>query len=513
MRPHLRSAALASAGALLLAACQGGFHQASPSQTGPWPGGSSSHGPQVPPDESWVYGQEISWTACGELECASIQVPLDWGTPNGPTITLALNRHLARDPGSRLGSVVINPGGPGGSGLELTEYFASFAGDALLERYDIVGFDPRGVGASTPVSCGTDAELDDFYTSDTVLETQEDLDASRARSEAFARRCAELTGPVIEHVDTASAARDMDVIRHLVGDERLNYLGFSYGSQLGATYVALHPERAGRIVLDGAVDFVAPPEQLSADQAAGFEAALDAYIGDCITRPSCPLPADRTLAKRAIADLLDEARERGIPSSGGFVNGATAVYGMVVTLYDEANWTYLSSALDEALNDGTADLLRFLADFYLDRDESGRYLSNSAVAFTAVGCLDRPDEPLATLAEHREFGRAMREASPTFGWWFASNAGCEGWPWVAREFVADLTPATQAESILVVGTTGDPATPLKWAEALAGRLPNSSLLVYEGEGHTAYGRSNQCVIDAVDEYLITGELPDSGKRC
>lgn len=509
--PRLATALVA---VLALSACLPGFDQVSPDDSNPWPGGTDgATGAPVAPDESRVYDQAIDWRGCGSLECATILVPIDWSNPNGQTTSLAINRLPARDQSNRIGSLLINPGGPGGSGLELTEYFASFAGRGVLDRYDVIGFDPRGVGESSPVSCGTDPELNDYYLTDTAIETQADLDRSRQVTAAFAERCRELTGPLVENVDTASAARDMDVIRALVGDDALHYIGFSYGSQLGATYAALYPDRVGHLVLDGAVDFLLPAEELSRGQAHGFEVALEAYLSDCFTQADCPFPSSMSGAKRLIKSVTDEALSQGISTGREELNGNLLVYGIVVTLYDEASWPYLTAAFDETLNQGTAAIFLELANFYLDRDTNGRYITNSNEAFTAIGCLDEPEAEEWSLAEFRDFGDVAREASPTFGWWFASSAGCEGWPWTADEIVSDLSGAAGDTPVIVIGTTGDPATPFEWAVSLAGRMPTASLLVYEGEGHTAYGRSNNCIKDAVDAYLLDDVVPDSGTRC
>ncbi len=514
MSPHRRTAALAFTlgAALLLSACLPSLEQVSPDDALPWPGGDMEE-TGGDPDTSRVYGQTVEWSECGALECSTIVVPLDWSNPNGQTITLAINRFRAGDQGNRLGTVVINPGGPGGSGLELTEYFSSFAGERLLEHYDIVGFDPRGVGQSSPVNCGDADELNAFFLSDSFATTSAEIDQQIATNEAFASRCRELTGPLIANVDTASAARDMDVIRALVGDEELHYLGFSYGSQLGATYAVLYPQNVGHLVLDGAVDFLLPPEELSETQASGFELALENYIADCISGDECPLPSDPTLSKRLIRDVIIEARDQGIPTDGEDLNGTLMIYGIVVTLYDEASWPYLSEALDETINSGTGRDFLQLANFYLDRNTAGEYLTNSTEAFNAISCLDEPDQPAWTIEELRAYQRDSNKSSPTFGWWFSGTVGCDGWPWTAKEIIDDITPATMAGPILIIGTTGDPATPIEWAESLSERLPNGSLLVYDGEGHTAYGRSNDCIVDAVDAYFVDDIVPDSGKQC
>jgi pimeloyl-ACP methyl ester carboxylesterase len=512
-----RLVVLASLGAVVLAACLPPLEQVAPDDSMPWPGGGVRPSASGDPSDSPVYDQSLEWRSCGDLECATIQVPIDWSDPYGPTATLSLNRSQARDPDARLGTILINPGGPGGSGLEFLSSpygFLSFAGSELLDHYDIVGFDPRGVGQSSPIDCGTDQELDDYLLSDDVVTTEAELEAARQENADFALKCREFTGPLVENVDTVSAARDLDVIREAVGDEQLNYLGFSYGTQLGAVYAALYPENVGRMVLDGALDFLLPSEELSLGQASGFEQALMAYIDDCISGSDCPLPRDADVARRTIADLIVEARDEGIPTGGEDLNGTLMVYGIAATLYSDQSWWALTVALDELLSRGTGETMLYLAnEGYLGRTEDGHYLDNSNEAFVAISCLDSPPQPDLTITEFRAFQRLSEEASPTFGWWFAAGAGCEGWPWSAHETVDDLSATADAGPIIVVGTTGDPATPLEWAESLAERMPTASLLVLEGEGHTAYGQSNSCIVDTIDSYFVDGTVPASGKTC
>ncbi len=502
-------AATSLAAVFALTACLPPMEQVAPTEDGAWPGGDGSSAGTG----GSVYDQTVTWSKCGALECATIEVPLDWASPDGPRISLAINRSPARKPDEKLGSLLINPGGPGGSGLDLTDYFVSFAGDSVLDHYDIVGFDPRGVGQSTPIDCGTGPELDAYLLSQDVAEKQADVVALEQRNTDFANRCLELSGRVIENVDTASAARDMDVIRAVLGDDKLTYVGFSYGTELGATYAMLYPDNVGRMVLDGMVDFLLDPEALSVGQASGFESALDAYLTDCFTTSACPFPHDLELAKRQIRDLEAEARDNGLPTDGDPVNGTKLVYGIVVTLYSEGSWSLLSQAFDEALNNGTARGFEYLGNYYLDRQTDGTYLTNSSIAFTAISCLDQtPGDPW-TIDQYRAFSKQVEAASPTFGWWFAAGVGCEGWPWTAREHVLDLSQATTTTPIVVVGTTGDPATPYEWAQTMSKQLPNATLVTYNGEGHTAYGRSNQCILDAIDGYLVDGVVPDSGLEC
>lgn len=472
-------------------------------------------GPPENPEASAVYRQSVTWRTCGDLECASIDVPLDWSEPDGATFALALVRRPADNQDLRVGSLLINPGGPGGSGIDLVKNVDAFASAKLMANYDVVGFDPRGVGESSPIDCGAGKTLDEYYVRDFVVETQADLDAATVRNQAFAENCRALSGRLIENVDTVSAARDMDVIRAVLGDTKLHYLGFSYGTQLGATYAQIYPQNVGRVVLDGAVDMLLDPIEQSLQQATGFESALTSFLQWCVARESCGLSSDVETARAQIIDIGRTALDKPYASNTATpVNGNLMVYGIVVTLYDEANWEYLELALNEVLQTNTASIFYSLANFYLDRDEqTGAWNGNSGVAFTAISCLDSASGDEWTIKDQRDFARQVDRVAPTFGWWFAGSGGCEGWPYAADEVVTSLdAAATSASPILVVGTTNDPATPYAWAQALAKDL-GAPLLTYTGEGHTAYGRSNQCVTDVVDAYLVDGVVPEDGVQC
>jgi len=496
------AAASAAVAILILAGC-------TPERTQVTPSGVPSVAPTL---EGELYEQEIAWEPCDELECGTLLVPLDWDNPAGETVEVKVNRLQAT--GAKMGSLLINPGGPGGSGLDLTAYFGGMAGEDLLEAYDVVGFDPRGVGQSTPMDCGDASTVDAYVVTDWPLETEADVEAARQRNVDFAGECREHSGAIVENMDTVSAARDMDLLRAVLGDEKLNYLGFSYGTQLGATYAQLYPANVGRLVLDGAVDFMLPADEQAEGQAVGFERALGNYIEWCHTEDDCPLDSNTDAARKQIHDLTIGAIADPLPGATGDVNGNLMVYGIVVTLYDEASWPYLTTALQEVIDHDTANIMGQLADFYLDRDPySGEYTSNSTVAFYGVGCLDAEPGPPWDLAHVDQFRAQMEAASPTFGWWFASSVGCNSWPLQPNERVTSLDATVDAAPILVIGTTNDPATPYAWAQSLTQQLGHATLLTYDGEGHTAYGRSNQCIIDAVDGFLVDGKMPAEGTVC
>jgi len=472
--------------------------------------------------EQW-YSQTIAWGQCENLrreyECATITAPLDWADPSAGSIDLAIMRHIAT--GDKIGSLLINPGGPGQSGVDFLPAIWSSFGTPVQQAFDIIGFDPRGVGGSTQVVCLDDAGKDAFISAD-FPDTDAGREAMAAANAEWGQACYENTGPLLAHVDTMSAARDMDFIRHLVGDQALNYLGFSYGTQLGATYAGLFPQNVGRMVLDGAIDTTLTSDELSLGQAVGFENALRNFVTECQSRQiqdqtgaaggSCPLTGTVDEGMAQIAALLDRLQTHPLPTqSGREVNRTLGFYGIATPLYDESSWSFLSMALDEALNRGTGDILLLLADFYNDRNEDGTFASNSTEAFGAIGCVD--DRGTSDPAEMAALAEQLLAAAPTMGTYFTyGGLVCRDWPVPIAPGSFDLH-AAGAPPILVIGTTNDPATPYEWAVGLADTLDSGVLLTYDGEGHTAYTRSNQCVMDAVDQFLVDDVVPPDGKRC
>lgn len=460
------------------------------------------------------YGQDVLWSDCGAVQCATVQAPLDWDEPTAGAIDLALQRSPATGAAEqRIGSLLVNPGGPGSSGLEFLDYaVAEVISAEVLAAYDVVAFDPRGVGASSAVVCGDDALVDEFIAGDLAIESQEDVEAARETAGALGEACLEATGPLLGEVDTVSAARDMDLLRAVLGDDELYFAGFSYGTFLGATYAGLFQDRVGRLLLDGAMDPAMTRDELVLGQAVGFEEALRAYVEDCQAGADCPLTGGVEQGMRQVFDLIERASARPIEAGDGrLLNGTLAFYGVVVTLYDDASWSYLTLALNEAIRENTGATLLELANLYLDRTPEGTYLTNGMMAFTAINCLDYPNE-LRQYEDMVAFAEEVAAVAPTFGRDFAMAIGCEAWPFQSTVEREPIT-APGADPILVVGTTGDPATPYEWSVALANQLESGRLLTYDGEGHTAYGRSNECVQDAVDAYLLQGAVPDEGLVC
>jgi pimeloyl-ACP methyl ester carboxylesterase len=414
--------------------------------------------------------------------------------------------------GDRQGALLTNPGGPGASGLDFVDQAKDMFGKDVLAAYDVVGFDPRGVGKSTPVTClddkQKDAQLAAWYP-----DTTAGLAAGLKDSKAWAAACAANTGPILGHVDTQSAARDMDMLRADLDQSKLDYLGFSYGTQLGATYAGLFPDRVGRMVLDGAIDTTLSAAQTTQQQAVGFEHALRDYVQDCQSGKGCPLPGGVDAGMARIKALLTQTEGQPLPTGDASrpLTATLAFYGIAVTLYSKDSWPYLTSALSEAITKGTGSQLLSLADFYNDRNSDGTYKDNSAEAFRAVGCLDDPGA--TDLATMKQQAADIEAAAPTVGSFFTyGGIACKPWPYpqVKQEFDVH---AKGAPPIVVVGTTGDPATPYAWAQGLAKTLDSGVLLTYQGEGHTAYRRDNTCVASAVGSFLVNDKVPADGTTC
>jgi pimeloyl-ACP methyl ester carboxylesterase len=459
------------------------------------------------------YQQKVTWKSCGApFECSTVTVPLNYQAPTGRTITLAVVRQRATGPGVPLGSLLVNPGGPGGSGIAYARQAKEIVSDGVRARYDVVGFDPRGVGASTPVRCLTDAELDTFVSLDGSPDTPVEEQALIAEAATVGSRCQERAGWLLAHVGTPDAARDMDVLRAVLGDTRLHLLGKSYGTYLGATYAGLFPRRVGRLVLDGALDPTTSGANLARGQTAGFEQALVAFVDDCLAGPNCPLDGDRNAAVSQVAQFVAGVDSRPLTGTDERkVTQSLVVLGIAAALYERKNgWPALRQALTEGLQ-GNGNTLLLLADLYTDRGDDGRYQSNQNEAQLAVNCLDHPDT--ATLAAGRARATELTAISPAFGAYLGWGAvSCADWPVPPASRPKPIT-APGAAPILVVGTIRDPATPYRWAQALAAQLSSGVLLTYNGDGHTAYRQGDTCVDRTVDAYLLDGVVPADGTRC
>lgn len=459
----------------------------------------------------------LDWTPCrgkltsqAGLQCATLAVPIDPATPDGPTLDLALTRKKSTGSADeRIGSLVMNPGGPGGSGLEFLANASMAFPSSLTDRFDLVSFDPRGVGESDPVRCLDDDQKDEQLEGD----LSPDDDAERAHSEAqqaeLRKGCETRNPDLVTHMSTADVAADMDRIRAAVGDEKLNYLGYSYGTAIGATYAAKFPGNIRAMVLDGSVSPSASVADQAMVQATGFERTLGNFVATCDADKSCALAPDTAAAIESTRRSLEEKPVEVKTGAGTrTLTSDLFDYGLATALYDTSTWGPTAKAIKNIRSGGAKTILA-LVDRQTGRQADGGY-DNSSDAQTMVNCADQNDHLTEEQARVEE--EKIRAAAPTFGGLLGAGlTGCNDWP-----APAEPTPAPSAVGappILVIGTVGDPATPYEWAQEMSAALTGSVLLTYEGDGHTAFLRGGPCIEDAVVDYLVDLTLPAAGTRC
>ncbi|MEV6173427.1 alpha/beta hydrolase [Streptomyces sp. NPDC051954] len=515
----VRWTALTAAAALLAAGCSSGSsddgkdgEKSSRGQTAaaaPWTGSS---GTAVPLPSS-LTSQKLDWGRCeatagssepgSDWQCATLKVPLDWAKPDGETIGLALIRAKATGD-DRIGSLLFNFGGPGGSGVSaLPSFSSSFS--LLRERYDLVSWDPRGVAASQGVRCRGDKDIQAAEAIDTTPDTAAEERAYFQDAADFGEGCEKDAGKLLAHVSTTDTARDMDLMRQVLGDDELHYFGISYGTELGGVYAHLFPKKVGRLVLDAVVDPTAGTVGHAENQTRGFQRALDNYLKSTGQDPE--------EGSQKIADLLDRIdREPLSTSTGRKLTQTLALTGVFLPLYDESSWPVLTSALDAA-EDGDGSELLALADGYNERDPSGHY-STGTHSQRVISCLDDKGRP--TPAETKKLLPRFEKISPVFGAFLGwDTAGwCHDWPVPGQHEDAEVS-APEAAPILVVGNTGDSATPYEGAPRMADELGKDVgvLLTWKGQGHGAYGSGSDCVDSTVNAYLLNGRAPKDGKVC
>ncbi|MEU5185902.1 alpha/beta hydrolase [Streptomyces klenkii] len=461
------------------------------------------------PPPSAAQGASLDGKAPGkDWECAKLPVPLDYAKPGGETIELAVIRAKARDKGKRLGSLVFNFGGPGGSGVATLPGLAP-SYDKLRDRYDLVSFDPRGVGDSAAVRCLGDKETDAANQIDGTPDDAEEERAALASNKAYVDACAKNSAKVLPYVDTISAARDMDRLRAALGDAKLNYFGISYGTELGGVYAHLFPKNVGRAVLDAVVDPTQDPVEGNLGQTKGFQLALSDYLKDCAASAqaaACP-------TQDSIVSLLKKLDGQPLPTrQGRKLTQDEAVSGIASALYSKDTWKYLTQGLQEAMNKGTGNTLLVLYDLLSGRGPDGRY-SNLQPANRAISCADAQQRYTAADVKGRlpEF----RAASPVFGEAAAwSLLSCTGWPVEGKWKTIDVS-AEGSAPIVVIGNTGDPATPYAGAHRMAEGLGKgvAAEVTYKGEGHGAYNSGNACMVRTVNDYLLEGKVPAGGTTC
>ena len=456
------------------------------------------------------YSQTLSWKSCQDgFDCTTVTVPLNYADPTAGSIKLQLVRHKAKS-GKPKGNLVVNPGGPGGSGIEYARALPYIMTEQLINNFNVIGFDPRGVGSSNPVKCLNDKAIDAYVSADQSPDNQSEIDKYVALAKQLADGCATRSPQIYKYMDTVSAARDIDIIRAALGDEKLNWFGKSYGTFLGATYAGLFPTHVGRMMLDGAIDPTLTNEKLSYGQALGFENALKRFVANCATQSDCPLKAGNAGVQQVANMLANLDSKPGKLANGRVFTQAIGLIGVLGDLYDaNYGWSDLRMALKDALK-GDFTALASSADMYISRDENGHFTDNGNEAIAAVNCLDRPDR--ASVQETEKLATQWSKQAPLFGISLAwGNHGCTYWPISATGKPGPIS-ASGSPTIVVVGTVNDPATPYPWAVALSKQLAKGVLLTFNGDGHTAYFQGSTCVDGYIDNYFLTGDAK-SGVTC
>lgn len=467
----------------------------------------------IAPDLLPFYTQTLHWKSCGGgFDCVDLKAPLDWSQPSGRTISLALIRQRALG-GAPIGSLLVNPGGPGVSGVDYVRDSISGAVSTKLQQsFDVVGFDPRGVQHSTAVHCYDDKQLDSFLFDllPGARGSAQWTQATNQRFAAFGAACKAGSNGILPFITTENAARDLDLMRGVLGDAKLNYLGYSYGTFLGATYAGLFPQRVGRMVLDGALDPSTSGLDVSTVQGIGFESALRAYMAYCLKQRDCPFRGTVDDAMSDVGTLLASLDRRPIKASDGRLLGAdTMVTAIDLPLYSRDSWSALTD-LFTAVQGGGADEAFYLADIYYDRAQDGAYSSNLFQVFPSYNCMDYPvttDQAAIDAAQAK-----LRQQAPVLAPYLIGPDTCAQWPYASTRTPARIT-AEGAAPIVVVGTTNDPATPYVWAQGLAAQLSSGVLITRVGEGHTGYNKGNDCVDTAVETYLLKGTAPTADITC
>lgn len=466
----------------------------------------------APADLTPYYRQGIEWTGCGgSLECGSFLAPRDYADPAAGDFTIDAVRIRSNGDG-RLGALVVNPGGPGGSGIDYAKGWGLIVSPDVLDAYDLVGFDPRGVGASDPVECLDTAQTDALIALDSTPDDAAEQQRLITGSALVGKGCSAKSPDTYRWMDTVSAARDMDILRASLGEEKLTLLGKSYGTLLGSVYAEQFPDRVGRFVLDGALPADLSAHEISRGQAAGFEQALHRFVADCLPRSACPLESDGVAGGVAeVDDFLAGLEAAPLPAAGG--RELTEALGVTAVLYSlyfpPGDWAALREGLAAAFH-GDGSVLLSNLDARMQRDRTAGYLTNAQEAYYAVTCLDRPATPLPQIEAQAD---EWTSVSPTFGPYLAwSDAVCAQWP-VPPVSAPRVIEARGAAPILVVSTQYDPATPYDWGVRMRDQLADAALVSYNGDGHTAYRQGDECVDAVVDAYLLAGTMPAADPRC
>ena len=500
-----RIAALLAAGALLLTGCSATVfgHGAGGAGTTGFSNCDSLFDSTAIPAPAALSGR-LSYS------CTQLSVPVDYAHPTGANLSIQLVRVHDRDNTGRLGSLLVNPGGPGASGVELALELVGELSPDILRHFDVIGFDPRGVGLSSPVTCISDSEKDVINAASPDMLTAGGRQQAKQLAQQVAQACTTKYGAELAQYDTVNTARDMDLIRQDLGESQLNYLGFSYGTELGSVYAHLFPSKIGVAVLDGALDPLTSGVTAAADQMAGFERAFDQFAANCLTQPACKaLGNPRQAVYRIVAAATAAPLGTKNQSETRRVTASLVLTGVLKALYSQRLWDQLGKALIAAEGGDGGGLLA-LADQYNERQSDGTY-SNVMDANSAIACNDQAPGPSdATITATAQ---AWAVSYPMFGAWGAASLyGCQQWQPVRTPPPLPTATGTRTK-VLVIGNLNDPATPYQGAKDLASTMGNAELLTWNGEGHTSYLSGSSCIDNAVNAYLISQTLPPAGEVC
>ena len=476
---------------------------------------SSDSTPDTPAPVSTLYapaeGGTLKWKSCSgdsldPLQCARLSVPFDYNNPSQGSFSLKLVKRPANIRTKRVGSMLVNPGGPGFGGTDLPENAESYFSTTLIDTFDIIGWDPRGTGESTPAVDCVD-NYDTYFTNDPTPETEAEHQDLIDISKAFNAECQKKSGEILPYISTNATARDMDMIRAALGEEKITYFGFSYGSELGATWATMFPSTVRAAVLDGATDPTSNYMQGGLDQAKGFETEFTKFLAQCSANKKCPFYNNGD-AEGAFDKLIKELDERPlvVSKSRASVNQAIAYTAVSQAMYSSTMWPELEVALRDAQQGDGAGLMA-LFDSYYRRTPDGKY-GNELEAFNAIMCLDDPGPK--TVEETDSYIPKFLEVAPRLGISFTGGYTCVFWP-AKKDQRIEIT-GKGAGPIMVVGTTGDAATPLASSQKMASTLEDGRLIVVSEDRHTGYG-ANDCVVSAVDKYLITTKVSFAEKAC
>lgn len=445
-------------------------------------------------DLAGYWGQQVTWEPCRTAAlCATIMVPLDWEDPGRAAIRIAMIKLPAESPTGD--PIFVNPGGPGVAGLGMAES----VGTTRWPGHDVIAWDPRGTGESTSISCGTNEQTDQLRALDTTPDDAAEKQALIDGWAAFARLCRDEAGDLLDHVTTIEVVRDMDLMRHLVGAAKLNFFGVSYGTYLGSMYAELFPDRAGRLLLDSAVDIT--NDENAPSQAEGFELALRNYAEWCAGQTKCRLGQSRDAVLGSIDDFLTGLDSRPVPVGDRKLTESLGLVGILMFLYaDESAYEYLTFAIGEA-EQGRGEILLEAAD---ELDGRGTHFAS----FPAMACADWPDEGVAAAFTELE---KVRAKAPIVGRHMGVQPVCE--LWTAGSAPQLKITGQGAPPIVVVGTTGDSATPYQHAVTMAQQLESGTLVTFEGAGHGSILGPNACLADMARKFMVDGVVPADGLRC